>query len=116
MWKFKEENAESDRKLESEAIAKFWPEKIPIILEKIKGSSLNDLPKSKLLCPKLYTVSQLLMCIRMKIKLDKEKALFVFIQNNQLVTGDKQIESLYNEYKDRDGFLYLTYSEHQTLG
>jgi GABA(A) receptor-associated protein len=116
MWKFKEEHSLDERKNESGKIAKFWPDKIPIILEKREGSKLAEVPKAKLLCPRSYTFSQFLMCLRMKIKLNKEDSLFVFLNKNELVTGDKSIAALYEDSKDEDGFLYLMYCEHVSLG
>ena len=100
MWKFQQENSLQIRKSESEKIARFWPDKVPIILEKHSSSKLGDVPKAKLLCPKSYNFSQFLMCLRMKIKLSKEDSLFVFLGKSELVTGEKSISALYEEHKD----------------
>ena len=116
MSNFQLEHSLEERKAECEKIARFWPDKIPIVVEKNLTSKLADVPKAKLLCPKLYSYSQFLMCLRMKLKLGKDDSLFVFINKTNLVTGDKPMRALYEEYKEEDGFLYLTYCEHESLG
>ena len=116
MWKYQEEHALEERVRECEKIRRFWPDKIPIILEKQESSKLLDVPKAKLLCPKSYSFSQFQMCLRMKIKLDKNDSLFIFLGKSNLVTGDKEMKAIYEENKDPDGFLYLSYCEHQSLG
>ena len=116
MWKFQEENSFEERKSESEKIAKFWPDKVPMVLEKHSASKLENVPKAKLLCPKHYNFSQFLSCLRIKLKLSNKEALYVFLNKRELVTGDKSMMELYDTYKDKDGFLYLMYCEHETLG
>lgn len=116
MWKFKQDHTLDERKEEAGKIARFWPDKIPMVLEKFKTSRLDDIPKAKLLCPRSYSFFQFISCLRTKLKLDSKQALYVFVNEKQLVTGDKSIFELYEECKDEDGFLYLKYCEHETLG
>ena len=116
MWNFQKLHPESERKAECEKIMRFWPKKIPIILEKKEGSHLEDVPKAKLLCPDSYNYSQFLMCLRKKISLGKDDSLFVFVGGTDLITGEKTMLSIYQDHKDPDGFLYLMYCEHASLG
>ena len=116
MWKFQQEHSFEERKSESEKILRFWPDKIPMVLEKWEGSKLDEVPKAKLLCPKNYSYSQFLACLRVKLKLPSSKALFVFVNKTKLITGDNSVLSIYEDFKDSDGFLYLMYCEHETLG
>ena len=116
MWKYKTDFTLEERKSESDKITRFWPNKIPIIIEKKAKSQLEDVPKSKLLCPDAYDYSQFLFCLRTKIQLKKEDSLFVFIKGTEVVTGDKPMKAIYQENKDEDGFLYLMYCENEALG
>ncbi|CAI0498577.1 unnamed protein product, partial [Linum tenue] len=50
-----------------------------------------------------------------KIKLSAEKAIFIFVDNVLPPTG-AIMSSIYEEKKDEDGFLYVTYSGENTFG
>ncbi|OMJ80371.1 hypothetical protein SteCoe_15962 [Stentor coeruleus] len=116
MWKFKQDNTLEYRKEESSKIMRYWPDKIPIILEKHGISKLSEIPKAKFLCPRNYSFFQFNSCLRAKLKLESNQAIYVFANEKKLVTGDKSLLELYEESKDQDGFLYLMYCEHETLG
>jgi GABA(A) receptor-associated protein len=116
MWKFKNEHTFEERKGEADKIFRFWPDKIPMVLEKWSGSRLEVAPKAKLLCPKTYSYTQFLSCLRAKLKLTQFTALFVFVNGSKLISGDELVASIYQKEKDEDGFLYLMYCEHETLG
>ena len=116
MSKYQSLHSDEERKTESAKLLQAWNNKIPIVFEKMPNSKLEALTSQKLLCPKHYTFQQLLQGLRMKIKLSKESALFVFLNRKELVTGDRTMISIYETSKDPDGFLYLYYCEHPTLG
>lgn len=115
MGKFKAENSLEVRMAECGKILKHWPDKIPIVAEKVAGSKLGDIPKSKLLCPQSYKICQFLAYLRSKLALDRKNSLFVFFENS-IIQGDRCMGEVYKQYKDEDGFLYITYSEHEYLG
>ncbi|KAF2610785.1 hypothetical protein F2Q70_00009683 [Brassica cretica] len=50
-----------------------------------------------------------------RLQLDPSKALFVFVQNTLPQTAAR-MDSLYNTFKEEDGFLYMTYSTEKTFG
>mmetsp|Transcript_2717 Transcript_2717/g.4237 ORF Transcript_2717/g.4237 Transcript_2717/m.4237 type:complete len:118 (+) Transcript_2717:36-389(+) len=116
MFTFKEENSFSKRLAEVQKISSKWPDRIPIILEKAKTSRLEDIPKNKFLCPPEYTVQQFLGCIRKKVKLSRDTALFVFVNGTELVSGDASMKNIYDQKKDEDGFLYMIYSDQEVMG
>ena len=116
MWKYKTEFTLEQRKSECDKITRFWPNKIPIIIEKKAFSHLEEVPKSKLLCPDTYDYSQFGFCLRSKINLSKQDALFVFVKGTEVITGDRPMKAIYQENKDEDGFLYLLYCENEALG
>ena len=116
LFKYKSELTLENRIDEVNKILSKWPGRIPIILEKSRNSQLDDMPKSKFLCPPEYTVQQFLGCIRKKIKMRRDTALFIFINGKELVTGDSSIIAIYEEKKDEDGFLYMIYSDQDVMG
>jgi hypothetical protein len=52
---------------------------------------------------------QFVYVIRKRIKLSPEKAIFIFV-DEVLPPTAALMSSIYEEYKDEDGFLYITYS------
>jgi hypothetical protein len=55
------------------------------------------------------TVGQFCYVIRKRIKLAPEKAIFIFV-NEVLPPTAALMSSIYEEHKDDDGFLYITYA------
>lgn len=53
--------------------------------------------------------------IRKRIKLPAEKAIFIFV-NDTLPPTAALMSAIYQEHKDKDGFLYVTYSGENTFG
>jgi GABA(A) receptor-associated protein len=53
--------------------------------------------------------------IRKRIKLEPEKAIFIFV-NNTLPPTAALMSQIYKEQADSDGFLYVTYSGESTFG
>lgn len=61
------------------------------------------------LVPADLTVGQFVYVIRKRIKLKPEKAIFIFV-NNALPNTAELMTKIYEEQKDEDGFLYVTYA------
>eukprot|EP00756_Hemistasia_phaeocysticola_P007648 Hpha_TRINITY_DN14344_c0_g1::TRINITY_DN14344_c0_g1_i1::g.86771::m.86771/K08341/GABARAP, ATG8, LC3; GABA(A) receptor-associated protein len=112
---FKREKDFADRKKESERITKKYPDRIPVICEKMDGSDVPDIDKNKYLVPSDLNVGQFLYVVRKRIKLQPEKALFLFV-NNTLPPTAALMQGLHADYKDEDGFLYIKYSGENTFG
>jgi len=116
MSTFKSKNSLEDRKKESNRVLTNYPNKIPIICEKTKQSEkIPDIDKHKYLIPMDLTVGQFMCVIRKRMKLTPEMAIYIFIKGKVPPTSSL-ISSLYNDYKDEDGFLYLEYSGENTFG
>ena len=75
----------------------------------------KKIDKPKFVIPNGFTIGQLLVAIRMRTKLTSTTALFVFV-NNHLMSVTTTITSVYEDYKDEDGFLYICCSEESTFG
>ena len=107
----------NDRLFESRRILDKYPDKIPIICERSNITS-DDCPyidKTKYLVPNDLTLGQFLFIIRKRMKLPPEKALFLSTNNN-ILNSTQQLNYIYQNYKEDDNFLYITYSFENTYG
>ena len=108
-WSFEKRKAESQRLLEK------YTTRVPVVVTKCTKSTIDDIDKKKYLVPCDQTVGQMVYVIRRRIKLDQQKAIFVFI-NNVLPPTSALMSEMYNQHKHEDGFLYITYSGENTFG
>ena len=113
--KFKTDNEFSTRKSESDKITQKYPNRIPIIIEKAEKCILNDIDKHKYLVPKDLNMNQFIYIIRKRIKLDKSQSIF-FIVGNNVCPSNSPLSHIYEEHKDKDGFLYIIYTSENTFG
>jgi len=105
----------SERQEESNRILAKYNDRIPVIVLKGSNCKLPDLDKKKFLVPLDLNFGQFIFIIRKRIKLSPEKAIFLFI-NNTLPRSTDTLGKLYNELKNQDGFLYITYNGENTFG
>ena len=113
--RFKEKYDFEKRKEESDRIRARHPDRIPVIVERNPDSDIEPIDKQKYLVPNDLTLGQFIFVIRKRIKLPAEKALFIFV-NNIFPPQAAFLSSIYESYKDEDGFLYVTYSGENTFG
>ncbi|KAJ2450809.1 ubiquitin-like protein atg8 [Coemansia sp. RSA 2336] len=113
--KFKDEHPFEKRKAEAERIRSKYPDRIPVICEKVEKSDIQVIDKKKYLVPSDLTVGQFVYVIRKRIKLNPEKAIFIFV-NEILPPTAALMSAVYEEHKDEDGFLYISYSGENTFG
>ena len=116
MHSFKVENPLITKRIaESSRIRAKYPDRIPVICEKAKGSPIADIDKQKFLVPADLTIGQFVYVIRKRIKMSSEQAIFIFV-NDVLPPTASLMSTIYEERKDDDGFLYITYSGENTFG
>jgi GABA(A) receptor-associated protein len=116
--KFKSEVSFDKRLEESTRVRTKYPDRIPVICEKIDTKKNSDIPvidKKKYLIPNDLTMGQFLYVVRSRIKLPPEKAIFLFI-GGTIPTTTAIISHIYESKKDEDGFLYIEYSGENTFG
>lgn len=125
--KFKDSVSFEDRLKESKRIGAKYPDRVGCIVEKYsdinlvnsmlsgKFESLPDIDKKKYLVPNDLTVGQFIYVIRKRLKLKPAKALFIFV-NNTMPSTTLLMSELFHTHKDKDGFLYFTYSFENTFG
>ncbi|KAL6207123.1 PREDICTED: autophagy-related protein 8C-like isoform 1 [Fragaria vesca subsp. vesca] len=112
---FKKQHALERRKAEALRIREKYPERVPVIVEKAVKSDVPDIDKKKYLVPADLTVGQFGYVVRKRIKLGAEKAIFTFV-NNVLPPQAALMSAIYEDNKDEDGFLYMTYSGENAFG
>ncbi|XP_022724395.1 autophagy-related protein 8C-like [Durio zibethinus] len=112
---FKLEHPLERRQAEAARIREKYPERIPVIVERAERSDIPDIDKKKYLVPADLTVGQFVYVVRKRIKLSAEKAIFVFVKNTLPPTA-ALMSAIYEENKDEDGFVYMTYSGENTFG
>ncbi|KAF9425532.1 ubiquitin-like protein atg8 [Podila epigama] len=112
---FQQDHPFEKRKAEAERIRQKYPDRIPVICEKVEKSDIETIDKKKYLVPADLTVGQFVYVIRKRIKLPSEKAIFIFV-NEVLPPTAALMSSIYEEHQDPDGFLYITYSGENTFG
>jgi GABA(A) receptor-associated protein len=107
-----------ERANESKEITDKYPNRIPLIVEKLDNKNDNIIPKidkNKYLVPDDLTVGQLVYVVRKRIKITPEKAIFIFCDNKLLNSG-LTMREVYENHKDKDGFVYIIYSGESTFG
>ncbi|KAF8093279.1 hypothetical protein N665_0385s0027 [Sinapis alba] len=112
---FKDQFSSDERLKESSNIIAKYPDRVPVIIEKYSNADLPDMEKNKYLVPRDMTVGHFIHMLSNRLQLDPSKALFVFVQNTLPQTAAR-MDSLYNTFKEEDGFLYMTYSTEKTFG
>ena len=112
---FKEEHDFEKRKEEAIKIRNKHPDRIPVIVEKAARSDIATVDKKKYLVPANLTMGQFVYVIRKRIDLSPETAIFIYVDNVLPLTSSA-MSLIYEEHKDEDGFLYVTYSAENTFG
>ncbi|CAN6164879.1 unnamed protein product [Urochloa humidicola] len=115
MKPFKKQFTFDERLQESTAMIASYPDRIPVIVERFSRSNLPQIEKKKYLVPCDMPVGQFICILRSRLQLSPGTALFVFV-NNTLPQTASLMGSVYDSYKDKDGFLYMCYSSEKTFG
>ena len=112
---FKMKYSFKDRCIESNRIMVKYLTRVPVICERSSRCDGPLLDKNKYLVPQDLTLRQFIFVIRKRLKLTPEKTIFLFI-GNKVPQNSQLLSEAYEEYKDDDGFLYITYSFENTFG
>jgi GABA(A) receptor-associated protein len=117
MTSFKQKHAFDKRKDEASRILQKYPERIPVICEKdTRSRDIPDIDRKKYLVPSDLSVANFMYVIRKRIKISPEKSIYLFVNNTVMPATAQLLSALYEEHKDKDGFLYITYAGESTFG
>ena len=104
------------RQLDSSRVLKKYPDRIPVVLDR-GDNKTNELSKHKYLVPKDCTLFEFQAIIRAKLTLSSKEALYFFVgPKHVLCRASDLMQTLYDQHKDEDGFLYITFLKEATFG
>lgn len=112
---FKNKYTFEERFKECKIIKIKYPDRIPIICFKYYNSKINEIDKNKFLVPIKLIVGEFMFVIRKRLRISCEQAIY-FLVNNCIPSNNELIFNLYNKYHDKDGFLYMFYTNENTFG
>ena len=115
-FNFQKEVPLEKRQEESRKILTNYPERIPIIVERLPNcNTVPELTKRKFLCPSKITFGEFTESVRRKLQLEPSQALFFFVPD--LISNEEVISNIYEKRKNpEDGFLYISYSGENVFG
>lgn len=114
-WKdYKLKKTFEERVNESQTILKKYPDKIPIIINEC-SEELRERVKRKMLLQTDMTVSQYIHTLRTKFNIKAEESVLIFV-NGTFPTSTTLMSYLYDKYKDKDGFLYVSVLKENVFG
>lgn len=112
---FKRKFTFAERVSEATRIKEKYPDRIPIIVEKLSNSRAPDIDKNKYLVPSDLTIGQFIYVIRKRMSLPAEQALYLFVRDS-IPPSSALMFNVYDWYRDNDGYLYIFYSSENTFG
>ncbi|CAA3009993.1 autophagy-related 8i [Olea europaea subsp. europaea] len=112
---FRQQFSFEERCQESQEIIFNYPDRVPVVVERYSKTDLPEMEKRKFLVPRDMSVGQFIYILSGRLHLSPGKALFVFVKDT-LPQTSSLMESVYDSYKDDDGFLYMCYSSEKTFG
>ncbi|KAH7642540.1 microtubule-associated protein 1 light chain 3 gamma [Dermatophagoides farinae] len=115
---YKQRKSFAMRREEVLGIRTKFPNKIPIIVERSpKERSLPRLDKTKFLVPQELSMGKFMTIIRNRMNLNTRYSMHFMINNKTVAVGmTRTMNEIYKEHKDKDGFLYITYSSQEIFG
>ncbi|KAM9313647.1 microtubule-associated protein 1 light chain 3 gamma [Pholidichthys leucotaenia] len=114
---FKQRKSLAVRKQEVAGIRSKFPNKVPVIIERYdREKLLPALDKTKFLVPQELTMTQLVTIIRNRMALLPSQAFYLLVNNGGMASMSLTLLQIYKDYKDEDGFLYMTYASQEMFG
>ena len=116
---FKERFTYQDRQKKFSKFKEIYPKRVPVVLQPEQkhnsSSSLKPMKKNFYLFGEDVSVCKVLQFIRSEIKIGNETAVWLFV-NGIMPQMTSTLNSLYENNKDSDGFLYIVYCGELTFG
>jgi len=109
----------AERSPEASAMMAKFPDRVPVICEKVPRSDVPDLTKNKFLVPGTMNCGEFKYIVHQHVartsRVAADQTIYLFVRNYSPKTGALMSE-LYNQYRAEDGFLHIAYSAECTLG
>ena len=65
--------------------------------------------------PRDCRMKNLIEFIKKHIKVQSDESIYLFIED-KIIHSSQKVKLYYDKYRSKDGFLYVTFSEHSTFG
>ena len=111
---FRSNHAFEKRLNESKRILEKYPDRVPVICERI-ATNIPQVDRKKYLCPGDLSLANFMYVIRKRMNLSPEKSLYLFV-NDKMIPCSSLLASIYDSEKADDGFLYINYGGESTFG
>ena len=115
---FKEKHTFEQREMESSNMLSKYPDKGCFILERSRSASETTpyIHKRKFLVSLDMSFFEFIIVVRNRFNLNAQQSLLFFVNDNVLVPTSVKVAELFHQYRDHDGFVYLTYTSENTFG
>ena len=114
---FKKRFTLEQRKQECDKMIAKFPDRIPVIVERLANSSLPQIDRKKFLIPNDIVLGQFIHIIRKRLNVNPVNAIFTFIgEKHRLFSITDVLSNIYQNDKDEDGFLYVYYTSENKFG
>jgi GABA(A) receptor-associated protein len=124
---FQEQHSFDTRQREAARMRSEYPNRVPVIVQPTARSHVPAMKKRKFLIDKQNTVSQLMLAVRRSVvnaataerPFGPESALFLYTKKDKhmvLHPGSQTMANIDDEYRDEDGFIYMTVDTENTFG
>lgn len=116
-FKYKLKNPDKQERIKnSKNIIQNSPGKVPVIIE--KNNLSKDIPEilMKTVISRNERIATIFCLLKKNLKLSGNQALFLIANGKIQLTMEMELGKVYEDYKDDDGFLYLTYSSEEVYG
>ncbi|KAM4617850.1 microtubule-associated protein 1 light chain 3 gamma-like [Discoglossus pictus] len=114
---FKQRKRLDSRIHEVDRVKRKFPSKIPVIVERSpREKQLPPLQKVKFLVAHDITMGQFVTMIRSRLPLAPSRSLCVLVSGRRMAGLSMTMSQVYEENRDQDGFLYVTYMSHDVFG
>ena len=114
---FKANLSLSKRKELAEKIFNLHSNCVPVIVDRAADSpNLPELEKQKYLTPKLYTMAKFCNEITGHLSISEQSHICFHVGNGVRAMPSQLMSQVYSQFRDEDGFLYVSYGEHKSFG
>ena len=117
---YKQRECFTERQKECQRLQAKFPAKIPMVIEPYrttKSNTITKLDKIKYVFPVDLPMGLVNRFIRGRLaSLSPNESLYLFVGETFLVSASTTVGEVYKEYRDDDGFVYVTYATQETFG
>jgi GABA(A) receptor-associated protein len=111
---FKEKHTFDARLKEVLRVRAKYPRHLPVVVEGA-GKGIPELKQKKYLVSMKLTMGELMFVLRKRMQVEASQALYLMV-GNYLPASTALVTQVYEQHKESDGYLYLTYRAESAFG